>query len=87
MSEEHLPECTPLYDVPVRRGRMVSRKTGKVSYNFMVLKMDGDQTVCLPKDGSEAQMIPVAELVTLAEFREPIYPYLKNQWPYLTNCL
>ena len=27
--EEHLPECTPLYDVPVRRGRMVARKTGK----------------------------------------------------------
>ena len=29
--EEHLPECTPLYDVPVRKGKLVSLKTGKVS--------------------------------------------------------
>lgn len=75
--EEHLPECTPLYDVPVRRGRMVARKTGKVNDTYVVLKLDGDTAVCLPKDGSEAQMIPVKELVTVAEFGEPIYPYLK----------
>lgn len=81
--EEHLPECTPLYDVPVRRGRMVARKTGKVSETYVVLKLDGDTAVCLPKDGGDAQMIPLAELVTVAEFGEPIYPYLK---PMDTVC-
>lgn len=75
--EEHLPECTPLYDVPVRRGRMVARKTGKVSDTFVVLKIEGETATCLPKDGSETQVIPVKELVTVAEFGEPIYPYLK----------
>ena len=29
--EEHLPECTPLYDVPVKRGSNVAKKTGPVS--------------------------------------------------------
>ena len=29
--EEHLPECTPLYDIPVKRGALVALKTGKVS--------------------------------------------------------
>lgn len=27
--EEHLPECTPLYEVPVKKGRLVSRKQGE----------------------------------------------------------
>jgi adenine-specific DNA-methyltransferase len=26
--EEHLPECTPLYDIPVRKGSTVALKTG-----------------------------------------------------------
>ncbi len=81
--EEHVPECTPLYDVPVRRGRMVARKTGKVNDTYVVLKLDGDTAFCLPKDGGDAQMIPLAELVTVAEFGEPIYPYLK---PMDTVC-
>ena len=29
--EEHLPECTPLYDVPIRVGCKVALKTGYVS--------------------------------------------------------
>lgn len=27
--EEHLPECTPLYDIPVRKGAKVSVRNGK----------------------------------------------------------
>ena len=29
--EEHLPECTPLYDIPVRKGLKVSVRNGKAS--------------------------------------------------------
>ena len=36
--EEHLPECTPLYDIPVKRGALVALKTGKVSEVYRVLK-------------------------------------------------
>ena len=38
--EEHLPECTPLYEVPVRVGGLVARKTGYVSNIFLVTKIE-----------------------------------------------
>lgn len=75
--EEHLPECTPLYDVPVRKGKRVSLKNGKVSETYMVLKINGDTAICMPKDGKEAVELPVADLVVTAEFGEPIYPCLQ----------
>ena len=28
--EEHLPECTPLYDIPVKVDALVAKKTGQV---------------------------------------------------------
>ena len=75
--EEHLPECAPLYDVPVRKGKIVSFKTGKVSETYKVLEIKGDKAICLPKDSTEAVEIPVDDLVVTAEFGEPIYPCLK----------
>lgn len=75
--EEHLPECTPLYDIPVRRGSTVALKAGKVTETYVVLKLKDDTAVCLPKSGGEPSEIPVADLVSVAEFGEAIYPYLK----------
>ena len=34
--EEHLPECTPLYDIPVRKGSTVAKKAGAVSDMYEV---------------------------------------------------
>lgn len=39
--EEHLPECTPLYDIPVKKGALVALKTGKVSEAYRVLNIKG----------------------------------------------
>lgn len=75
--EEHLPECTPLYDIPVKRGALVALKTGKVSEVYRVLKIKGDEAECKKKDADEVATFNVNELVTVAEFGEPIYPYLK----------
>jgi adenine-specific DNA-methyltransferase len=75
--EEHLPECTPLYDVPVRRGAKVALKTGQVSDFYVVLKLKGDMAVCLKQGEKEAVELNVKDLVTIAEFGEPIYPCLK----------
>lgn len=75
--EEHLPECTPLYDVPVRKGKRVSLKTGKVSETYKVLEIQGGKAICLPKDSNEAVELSVDDLVVTAEFGEPIYPCLK----------
>ena len=75
--EEHLPECTPLYDIPVKAGSLVALKAGKVSDVYKVLKIDEENALCVKKDGSEPATFDVAELVCVAEFGEPIYPYLK----------
>ncbi len=81
--EEHLPECTPLYDIPVKKGAKVSKRDGKASELFTVLKIDGDDALCLPANSNEAVTFPLDQLVTTAEFGDPIYPYLK---PIDTCC-
>ncbi len=81
--EEHLPECTPLYEVPVRVGGLVARKTGYVSNIFLVTKIEEDAATCLNRETRVESVIPLDELVTVAQFGEPIYPYLK---PIDTVC-
>lgn len=75
--EEHLPECTPLWDIPVKAGRKAALKTGHVNDFYTVLKIEEGVATCLNKDKSATAEIPVEELVCVAEFGEPIYPYLK----------
>ena len=74
--EEHLPECTPLYDIPVRKGAKVALKSGKVNDFYIVLKINGDIAVCGKKGQKDTVEIAIQDLVTIAEFGEPIYPYL-----------
>lgn len=81
--EEHLPECTPLWDIPVKAGRKAALKTGHVNDFYTVLKIEDGVATCLNKDKSAAAEFPVEALVCVAEFGEPIYPYLK---PIDTVC-
>ena len=81
--EEHLPECTPLYDIPVRRGVKAALKAGDVSDFYQVLKVEDGKAICIKRGETEAVEFPVDDLVTIAEFGEPIYPYLK---PIDTVC-
>lgn len=81
--EEHLPECTPLYDVEIRRESKVALKAGQVSDIYIVRSIDGDKAMCEHKtDHAEAEFA-LNDLVAVAEFGEPIYPYLK---PIDTVC-
>ena len=75
--EEHLPECTPLYDIPVKVGGLVAKKAGQVNDVFKVLSIKGCVAECLNKESKEISEISLEELVSVAEFGEPIYPYLK----------
>lgn len=81
--EEHLPECTPLWDIPVKKGSKVALKSGPVSDFYTVLKIEDGVATCLNKDKSATTEFPVDELVSIAEFGEPIYPCLK---PIDTVC-
>ena len=75
--EEHLPECTPLYDVPIRAGAKVALKTGYVSDIYTVMKIDGDNVLCDRRETHQEITFQIDELVVVAEFGEPIYPTLQ----------
>lgn len=75
--EEHLPECTPLYDAPIRVGCKVALKTGYVSDIYTVLKIAGDTVLCDRRETHEQKTFPMSDIVAVAEFGEPIYPTLK----------
>ena len=75
--EEHLPECTPLYDMEIKRGSKVALKTGKVSDIYLVRSMDGGRAMCERKTDHAEKEFALDDLVAVAEFGEPIYPYLK----------
>ena len=75
--EEHLPECTPLYDIPVKKGAKVSVKSGKANDIYTVLKIEDGKALCLPKNGTEAVEFAIEDIVTTAELGEPIYPCLQ----------
>lgn len=75
--EEHLPECTPLYDIPVRKGAKVSVRKGKANETYTVLKIEDGIATCLPKNSKEAVQFAVDDLVTTAELGDAIYPCLQ----------
>lgn len=81
--EEHLPEATPLYDIPVKRGSVVAAKDGQVTDIYYVEKIEDGQAACFHKATKEHVVLPVDALVCVAQFGEPIYPYLQ---PLDTVC-
>ena len=81
--EEHIPECTPLYDMPVTRGAKVALRGGSVSEIYTVLKIENGVASCVKKEEAELHDFLVGDLLCVAEFGEPIYPYLK---PLDTVC-
>ena len=75
--EEHMPECTPLYDMPIRAGTTVAKRAGSVNDIYRVLRINNGVATCIHKESQDICTIDVAELVAIAEFGESIYPYLK----------
>lgn len=72
-----MPECTPLYDVPIKRGGTVAKRTESVSIVYEVEEVIGDEAVCINKTTQVKEKILIEELVSVAQFGEPVYPYLK----------
>jgi len=83
--EEHLPECTPLYDMPIKPGCQVMLRDSKEDKSvYTVLKLENGEACCVRKGSKEDPVIfPISDIVRVAEFGEPIYPYLK---PLDTVC-
>ena len=74
--EEHIPECTPLYDISIQRGSKVAKKNGKVDDVYFVISIDGEIASCLHRISNECISIPLSELVSVAQFGDPIFPSL-----------
>ena len=75
--EDHLPECTPLYGIPIKRKSQVALKTGEVNDIYIVDKIVGDQAGCVHSISRETVTLPVKDLVVVAKFGDPIFPCLK----------
>ena len=83
--EDHMPECTPLYDMPIKRGCSVMLRDNEDNKAiYIVVKVDGDTAFCVKKDNNaETASFNLNDIVRVAEFGEPIYPCLK---PLDTVC-
>jgi adenine-specific DNA-methyltransferase len=75
--EEHVPETMALYGLPVQVGSLVQKRddtTAKTLYRVTALR-ESTATV-EPTDGGSPETAPVANLLIVKRFGEPIYPAL-----------
>lgn len=77
--EEHLPESTPLYDMPIKKGSNVMLRDSKDDKSiYVVLNIENDTAVCAKSEqADETVNFALKDIVRIAEFGESIYPYLK----------
>lgn len=75
--EEHLPECTPLYDMPIKVGAKVAKKTGYVRDIYTVIEIKDEKVLCDCRETHEQEYFELKDMVAVAEFGEAIYPTLK----------
>ena len=75
--EDHLPEACCLPEVPIRVGCRVAKKTSKPSEQMIVQKIDGNKASCFQIADKRNEEVNIDDLVCVATFGEPIYPYLE----------
>ena len=64
--EEHLPECTPLYDVEIKRGSSVAKKTDSINEVYDVLNIQGNIATCINKTTQAVEEISIDGLIAVA---------------------
>ena len=75
--EDHIPECTPLYDIPIRVGALVSLKGGSIQDVLIVMALKDGKATCLRQSDKKTVELDSCDLVSVARFGDPIYPFLK----------
>lgn len=76
--EDHLPECTPLYDVGLKRNQTVAKKDGKIEDTYKISEIKEDVAICQHEADGEYERIKLSNLYPVARFGEVIYPWLKQ---------
>ena len=75
--ERHLPENVRLYSHPVRRGCRVQDRSDDDETTWLVRKVTGDDATLVDSQGEKTTR-PVADLVVVRQFGEPIHPGFKR---------
>lgn len=74
--EDHIPECTPLYGVAVRKGSLVAVKGEDIRNVYFVSAIFDGRAAIVNKATGEKSERPLDTLVAVAQFGEPIFPSL-----------
>ncbi len=74
--EDHIPECTPLYGIPIRKGSLVAVKGEDIRDVYCVSSISGGTAAIINKISGNKSERPIETLVVVAQFGEPIYPSL-----------
>lgn len=74
--EDHIPECTPLYGVAVRKGSLVAVKGEDIRDVYFVSAISDGTAAIINKATGEKSERPLDTLVAVAQFGEPIFPSL-----------
>lgn len=74
--ENHIPECTPLYGVAIRKGSLVAVKGEDIRDVYFVSAISDGTAAVVNKATGEKSERPLDTLVAVAQFGEPIFPSL-----------
>lgn len=81
--QQHLPEVVPIYSAKPRRGDLVAKRGGTLSETWRVRRLEnGIAHLVKPRNAGEKESagertaLPVAELLVVKQFGEPIFPTL-----------
>jgi adenine-specific DNA-methyltransferase len=74
--EEHIPELAAIYAAPIRPQATVARKTGNLNETYFVERVEGDTATVIKDANGAKETLPLADLVVIKRFGEPIYPAL-----------
>lgn len=81
--EQHLPEVVPIYSAKPRKGDLVAKRSGSLNETWRVRRIEGGTAHLMkPRQAGEKESagerltLPVAELVVVKQFGDPIFPTL-----------
>jgi adenine-specific DNA-methyltransferase len=81
--QQHLPEVVPIYSAKPRRGDLVAKRGGTLSETWRVRRLEnGMAHLVKPRNAGEKESagertaLPVAELLVVKQFGDPIFPTL-----------
>ena len=75
--EHHIPDNLLMPEVPIRRGTNVVMRNGKVSDVYEVQSLTDTEATCIQLSTMSEVVLPLADLVVIAQRGDVIYPYLK----------